>query len=284
MNINQTLKGAVAEYIQHVSGVKSEATQALEKIAFTYFEQYFKDKNLLSEITTKDCDFFQSFLLKSQKASSVNRFFAVYNHFFQKCIEWGYFDHSPTRFLKKKREAVPIRVLWNDEEIKDIKSILGTSNWLYDVIDFLSNNGGIRPDELGKIRVKDVNYSTGVAVIECKKNSGVFRLALINKVGLSIMKRLSEGKSQNDMIFQSEKGNPVSTNTMNTKLRRIQKECGFERKPIYSLRHTYATKLCDKNVNLEKVRLILGHQKIQTTLKYLRIDILGLKDVIDSVS
>lgn len=300
MNINQTLKGAIAEYLEHVTSAKSESCQVIEPIFFADLERYFVKINLLSELTPKDCDFFQTHLLKNKSPSTVNRQFTTYNHFFKKCIEWGYLQVSPTRFVKKKKEAVPIRILFTDEEISKICDYMDDGDWLKDAILFLHKNGGCRPDELGKIKVKDIfklneiaverqhfkesELNQRVVVIECKKNSGEFRFFLVNSAGVEILERLSVGKSPDDIVFQNGTGRSFYTANANQRLARIQKALRLQRKPIYSLRHTYATKLCNKDINLEKVRLLLGHKKIQTTMKYLRVEILELSDVVESVS
>ena len=92
--IRQTLSGAIAEYIDIISSAKEVSTQGQEKRSFTILENFLKNRDLIL-ISTKDLDNLQKFLISKYAASTVNRHFVVYKHFFNKCIEWHYLETSP---------------------------------------------------------------------------------------------------------------------------------------------------------------------------------------------
>lgn len=278
MSINQTLKGAVAEYLENITSQKSDSSKSIEKIFFNDMEKYFLDKcSLVKDVSTKDIDFFQASLLKTKKPQTVNRQFTVYNHFFKKCVEWCYVDESPTRFCKKKREFEPVRVLWDASEIETM--LRDTSGWLFNVLTLLSRTG-IRPVEMSEIRKKDIDEN-GLKIF-CEKNSHGYRVIPINKNTFDFLVKISLKLDDEDFVFTNERGNKIKTSALNKKLKKLQKKLGMKRKLPSSLRHTYATGLCRKNVSLEMVRLLLGHKKIVTTQKYLKVEFADLQKVVNS--
>lgn len=279
--INQTIKGSVSEYLENITERKSKSSQKSEPIYFRDFENYFIEKNIeiISDITPKDCEFLQSRLLKKKKASTVNRQFTLYDHFFRKCVEWNYIEHSPTRFLKKKKEVEPTRKLFTKDEIEKI--ISNTDGWFKDSFHFLSETG-CRPVEMSGITKKDLFLSDEYVKLHCDKNAKGSRLLPLSKPAIDILSRLeSDCRDGDDLLFKTEYGTRIETNRINKRLKVILKRLNIEHKSIYSLRHGYATGLCNRNVNLEKVRLLLGHSQIRTTQKYIKIDFLELIKVVN---
>lgn len=82
-----------------------------------------------------------------------------------------------------------------------------------------------------------------------------------------------------DFIFINRFGNVQHQGTLNKALKRIIRDCNYEvidkgnenavTLPPFSchiLRHTFATRLCEANVNIKAIQDILGHHDIETTL------------------
>lgn len=83
-----------------------------------------------------------------------------------------------------------------------------------------------------------------------------------------------------DFIFLNRFGNVHNQSTLNKALRRIIRDCNDEilsqsngkpslllsRFSCHSLRHTFATRLCEANVNVKVIQDVLGHADFQTTM------------------
>lgn len=83
-----------------------------------------------------------------------------------------------------------------------------------------------------------------------------------------------------DFIFINRFGNVQHQGTLNKALRRIIRDCNFEvldkensdksvilpKFSNHSLRHTFATRLCEANVNVKAMQDILGHADSATTM------------------
>ncbi len=82
-----------------------------------------------------------------------------------------------------------------------------------------------------------------------------------------------------DFIFVNRFGQPQHQGTLNKALRRIIRDCNDEvlnkvnREVIllppfscHTLRHTFATRMCEKGVNIKVIQDVLGHADVSTTL------------------
>ena len=59
---------------------------------------------------------------------------------------------------------------------------------------------------------------------------------------------------------------------INLNLKDIAKACGIKKNLTHHVaRHTFATHLIMRDVNVRKVQELLGHTKIETTMKYVHI-------------
>lgn len=84
-----------------------------------------------------------------------------------------------------------------------------------------------------------------------------------------------------DFIFVNRNGNVQHQGTLNKALRRIMRDCNQEvlekakgkkdvvilpRFSCHTLRHTFATRLCESQINVKVIQEALGHSDIRTTL------------------
>ncbi len=67
-------------------------------------------------------------------------------------------------------------------------------------------------------------------------------------------------------VFQNELGNPVEPRTFQDTLHRITQSAGLENVYFHSLRHTFATRAVEQNVDIKTLSEILGHTDVSTTL------------------
>ncbi|WP_434302627.1 tyrosine-type recombinase/integrase [Clostridium botulinum] len=68
-----------------------------------------------------------------------------------------------------------------------------------------------------------------------------------------------------DYVFTTNTGLPINENNFSKSYTSILKNAGIKHKKFHALRHTYATKLFERNVPLKTVQELLGHSDISTT-------------------
>jgi integrase/recombinase XerD len=82
--------------------------------------------------------------------------------------------------------------------------------------------------------------------------------------------RLKICKVNSDYLFPDSDGHNISANAVQQFLRRLAKSAGLNgvKCSAHVFRHTFATRSLANGANLETLRVILGHESIQTTARY----------------
>jgi integrase len=136
------------------------------------------------------------------------------------------------------------------------------------------------PQLLG-LTVKDVQRSDGTirSVIEAARPEGKppFRCALSKATTKALGKWIAmSGKRRTDHIFTSRRAGshrPMTVRQLSRLLKLWVAEAGLDSKKYgkESLRRTRAVHILDSTGDIETVRALLGHTKIESTARYLRI-------------
>lgn len=77
--------------------------------------------------------------------------------------------------------------------------------------------------------------------------------------------KTGEAYINNDLLFPNELGEPTDTRNLSRSYERILNRAGITHKKFHALRHTYATRLFEKEVPLKTVQILLGHSDISIT-------------------
>lgn len=120
---------------------------------------------------------------------------------------------------------------------------------------------------LKQVKNRDDNQSVYKIIIQSstKTNSGT-RIVPLNNKSIEALKQIKEITGQYKYVFSTETGNNVSSRTCDRMFRKIQENCGFkEIYGVHALRHTFASLLFKKGVDVKTVSEILGHKDVSVT-------------------
>lgn len=98
------------------------------------------------------------------------------------------------------------------------------------------------------------------------KNDSSYRKVPIDDETLDALKKLKKYQI-NERVFNGQTGNILSPSKPREWLRNIAEKAGIEPINVHGLRHTYASLLVDMGASPKEVQYLLGHSKIETTLK-----------------
>ena len=193
------------------------------------------------------------------KPATVNRELALLKYMFNLAIKWGRAGRNPMSSVKLfKEDAVTMRVLSLDESDRLIDA---ADEDLRELI-IVALHTGMRKGEILNLRWCMVDFRNGVVNVE-KSKSGKTRLIPMHR---KVREILMDVERSGEYVFM-KKGQPWKDvrKPFERAVRRgeIVPRCTF-----HDLRHTFATRLVESNVDLVTVKEILGHSSIVTTMRY----------------
>jgi integrase len=145
----------------------------------------------------------------------------------------------------------------------------------------LAIDSKLRSCDLVKIRVKDVTHSTSVSkramVMQQKTGQPVkFEITEQTRDSISIWINHADLKSY-DYLFKSRNrlSSHISTRQYARRVNVWLKEIGLDPAEYgtHSLRRTKASLIYRRTKNLRAVQILLGHRKIESTVRYLGIEV-----------
>lgn len=75
-----------------------------------------------------------------------------------------------------------------------------------------------------------------------------------------------KGYEDNDLVFATENGKPIYPRNFDRKFKAILKKAGLPTFNLHSLRHTFATRLLEADVQSKIAQELLGHSSVSVTL------------------
>jgi integrase/recombinase XerD len=83
-----------------------------------------------------------------------------------------------------------------------------------------------------------------------------------------LLRRLTRGLSPEAPAFSVDGDAPLDTSTVRKAWGRICRKADVKGYGVHSLRHTAATRLLERGIDLESVQRLLGHASVSTTARY----------------
>jgi len=134
-----------------------------------------------------------------------------------------------------------------------------------------SNNGGASTRTTSKrclSRVKNFDTRAKQAGLLRSKN-GKPRTVPLNQDVIDILMQKSKVRSiKNDLVFTSSIGTKIDSDNLRRTLNSALKRAGIKDVTPHTLRHTFATRLAQRGVDIYKIAKLLGHKDIRMTLRY----------------
>ena len=263
---NKTFKDMMDKFLKVHAPKVSSNMQRSYTTSLKHLNPFFGESNLLS-ISPKMVSRYK--VLRNDEGAapaSVNRELSMLSKAFNLAIkEWEWpKDNSASNVPKEKENNERDRWLTKDEE----KEILENSpEWLRDIIIFALNTG-LRLQEFLSLEWSRVNLVRRTILIKETKNGNPKTLPL-NKIALDVLNQRSKVKSiKNDYVFFNSNGKKINPHVLRTSFYTVLEKVGVENLWLHDLRHTFATRLAQADVDLYKISKLLGHKDIKMTQRY----------------
>lgn len=143
---------------------------------------------------------------------------------------------------------------------------------------------GMRVAELCSLRIADIEFSQGYAVVTGKGNKQ--RMVPIHPLAIAKLEAWINGarthysKGSSASVFLSTRGNPLSTDAVRRIVKQAAKTAQISAHVSpHTLRHSFATDMLNQGVDLRTVQEFLGHATLSTTQIYTHVSNTRLKEV-----
>lgn len=139
---------------------------------------------------------------------------------------------------------------------------------------------GMRTGECAKLTVQDVDFGRGVFVLSDTKTND-YRYVPIPPILSDSLQDYIKNLT-GEKLFVTKTGALFSDHSWGHNFKKRIELLGIRRKRLtpYSLRHSFATRMLEQDVNLFKVQKIMGHKNIETTNQYTHLTTEDIKSTI----
>lgn len=217
---------------------------------------------------------------------TINAEMIVIRMMFRLAIQWGYLKDNPTDGVSKLRVATTVAPKFLTEE--QCKQLLEASDDFLRPIFFTFLNTGMRKGELENLEWGEVDFDRKKIKIRVKDDwapKSNEREIPINEGLLAVLLEQQRKAKKSRYVFPDEKGKRIYKNRLLCRFKTLAKRLKFgEADTIHSLRHTFASHLVMKGVDLATIKNLMGHSDIDTTMIYSHLTEKHVDEAVDRLS
>jgi len=152
---------------------------------------------------------------------------------------------------------------------EEVLSVIGAMNYKHRAVYMTLYYGGLRKEEACTLRKNQVHFDPDFLIVIGKGNKQ--RLVPMSSHLAEIIKAITKDLKPNDLCFPSNQGGGVLTD-IRWPIKRALKTTGLEKKITpHKFRHAFATHLLEAGSDLRSIQTLLGHEDIQTTQIYTKV-------------
>jgi integrase/recombinase XerD len=171
-----------------------------------------------------------------------------------------------------KGESKPMQVL-TQEEIQQLYEV--TETWKEKTLLSIFYGCGLRKSEGESLDIKDVHFRSGILYVRKGKGSKRRAVPMSKKVSEPIYQYIHEERqnpNQLKALVINKKDGRMRGQTFGLLLGKLMNRTGIKKHiTLHCLRHSIATHLLESGMRIEKVKDFLGHNHLESTMRYARV-------------
>lgn len=224
---------------------------------------YFGENTPAQKLLPQKIESFKEWLKieRKLKNSSINRYLEILSKMFNLGIDNGLISQNPASKVKKLLEDNhKVRFLTKDEEDRLYKAL---PEFLKPIVTTALQTG-MRKGEILNLKWSNIDFEYGFIELLKTKSGKARKIPISDK----LKQVLNKQDKNNQYVFMNpETGLPYVD--IKKSFNKAMEKAGIKNFRFHDLRHTVATRLVEKGIDLLVVMDILGHSKIETTMRYL---------------
>lgn len=214
---------------------------------------------------------------RKRTPASVNRELEVLSRIFTLAMDHDLVTSNPCRKVKKLlMDNARTRYLSSDEEGKFLSVLTGRLAHLRPIVT-IAIDTGLRRRELLSLEREQVDLSLGVIYVKRTKSGKGRTVPMTPRVKEEFRSLLSVGTSP--YVFANSKTG-VALIDIKHSFVSATRAAGLEDFTFHDLRHTFGTRLAASGADVVKIKELMGHASITTTMRYMHTSDKGKRDAI----
>ena len=233
-----------------------------------------KDRSLAS-LTPNQIKSYLLWLLQTRKCSEtkVHSTLNALKFCFEQVL------YKPKIFIEIPRPKKPYllpRVIAK-EKVADV--IYKNTNIKHRCMLMLAYSSGIRVSEIVNLKISDIDSKRMTIFISRAKGKKDRIVALSQKLLTELRKYYKEYKPR-EFLFEGQGNKQYAIRSVQEVFSKAKINAGVKSKGgIHTLRHSYATHLLEAGTDIRYIQELLGHNSINTTLKYTNVSIRTIRNI-----
>jgi site-specific recombinase XerD len=132
---------------------------------------------------------------------------------------------------------------------------------------------GLRASEAAGLKTEDIDAQRGVLWVRQGKGNKDRQVPLPSRTLQSLRQYWREHRPVQPWLFADAAGRgPIRRSVIDRAVRRARQSCGIHKSTsCHTLRHSYATHLLEKGIDLRAIQGLLGHANIKSTIVYVHL-------------
>lgn len=253
------------QYLETYAKVnKSEKSWKTDAYYLKYMKNFF-GKFYLDEINALDIEKYKAERLKQGvKKSTVNRCLAIIRKMLNLAVDGKLISNDQKIKIKffSEKDNLMERIINREEEDRLLEA---SSGYLKPIL-IVALNTGMRLGEILNLKWSQIDLRAREIRVE-KTKSKKIRLIFINAILQEELMRLKQKRGAGEYLFLNPKtGKPLTT--VKRAFKGACRRAGISNMRFHDLRHTFATRLVQRGVDLITVKELLGHSSVTITERY----------------
>jgi integrase len=264
-DVDHTVADLIAQYVKTATNRKSMGSQQRDRLILAKFVIRWGNL-LLRDLTTLLIEEYVAERLAQVSFATVSKELGILKAAFRCAVRWGWASRSPFIGIALNQEGTP-RTRWLSDD-EEMRLIACCAAWLRDIV-IVGLDSGLRPGNLVRLQCTWVQRGQACLHISrehTKTKKLSLTIPLTTRAADIIDRYLEHARSEH--LFVSPAGHPYTCAEVNRALQRAAATAGVRDICLYTLRHTFISRLVQAGVSLPEVAALAGHRDIRMTMRY----------------
>jgi integrase/recombinase XerD len=254
----------------------SKDTLANYKRCLTHFFYFIKKQP--EEINEEDITIFLYWYKRRNPEKeisdrSLDKILDTLKSFFKWAFNRRYIDYNPTSTLPPIKHARKVQDHLDDVELEQVRRACKTKKETA-LVEFLFSTG-CRVSEVANVKLNDINWRD--RTVEVFGKGKKYRTAFLNVRTCFCLQDYIENYRQgtSEYLFVSDRRpyNEIHKTGIEKIIRNIASRTNVDKHlTCHTFRRSLATQMLDKGAAIQDIQKILGHDKIETTMRYAKVN------------